>query len=204
MRALKIILLGVLGSVLLVVLALGLLLGTEGGSRWALGLVPGLEVSGFQGRLGGSWQASALSWSDADNRVEVQAPQLNWSPACLLRATLCIEQLQAERIDMAFAPSDQPAESGPLQLPVLRLPVAIELGEVKLGKLRLDGSDLLGDLHLAAHWTASGLRIDGLQLQRDDLQLSLQGDLQPEGDWPVQLRGRCNCPRCRGRPGNWH
>jgi len=194
MRALKIILLGVLGSAVLVVLALGLLLATEGGSRWALRLVPGLEVSDFKGRLGGRWQAGALSWSDADNRVEVQAPQLNWSPACLLRATLCIEQLQADRIDMAFAPSDQSAESGPLQLPVLRLPVAIELGEVKVGKLRLDGSDLLGDLHLAAHWTASGLRIDGLQLQRDDLQLSLQGDLQPEGDWPVQLQGQVQLP----------
>src|ERR1051325_8985177 len=152
MRVLKFILLGMLGSVLLVVLALGMLLGTEGGSRWLLGRVPGLEVNDFQGRLGGTWQASRLSWSDAGSRVEVQAPLLNWSPACLLRAKLCIDQLHAQRIDMAFAPSEQPADTGPLQLPALRLPLDIELGEVKVGQLRLDGSDLLGDLHLAAHW----------------------------------------------------
>ncbi|MFJ4064507.1 translocation/assembly module TamB domain-containing protein [Pseudomonas sp. NPDC089996] len=199
MRVLKFILLGVLASVLLVALALGLLLGTEGGSRWALGRVPGLTVDDFQGRLAGTWQASRLSWVDGGNRVQVEAPLLAWSPACLLRATLCIEQLHARQVDMAFAPSEQPAESGPLQLPALRLPVAIEVGEVKVGQLRLDGSDLLGDLHLAAHWAANGLRIDSLQLQRDDLRVEVKGDLQPEGDWPLQLQGQVQLPAVEGK-----
>ncbi|MFJ4052606.1 translocation/assembly module TamB domain-containing protein [Pseudomonas sp. NPDC089743] len=199
MRVFKFILLGLLGSVLLVVLALGALLATEGGSRWVLGRVPGLQVSDFQGHLAGRWQASQLTWVDGGNRVDVQAPLLNWTPGCLLRATLCIDQLHAQRIDMVFAPSDQPADSGPLQLPVLRLPVAIELGDVKVGQVRLDGSDLLGDLHLAAHWTATGLKIDSLQLQRDDLHVNVQGDLQPEGDWPVQLQGQVQLPAVQGQ-----
>lgn len=199
MRVLKFILLGVLGSVLLVALALGLLLGTEGGSRWALGRVPGLTMDDFQGRLAGTWQASRLSWVDGGNHVQVEAPLLSWSPACLLRATLCIDQLHARQVDMAFAPSEQPAESGPLQLPALHLPVAIEVGEVKVGQLRLDGSELLGDLHLAAHWTVGGLRIDSLQLQRGDLRVDVQGDLQPEGDWPLQLQGQVQLPAVEGR-----
>lgn len=199
MRVLRFILAGVLGSVLLVALALGLLLGTEGGSRWVLGRVPGLTIENFQGRLAGTWQASQLRWIDGGNTVQMQAPLLSWSPACLLRATLCIDQLQAQRVDMAFAPSDQPADSGPLQLPALRLPVAIEVGEVKVGQLRLDGSDLLGDLHLAAHWTASGLRIDSLQLQRDELRVHVQGDVQPEGDWPVHLQGQVQLPAVEGK-----
>ena len=199
MRVLKFILLGVLGSVLLVALALGMLLGTEGGSRWALGRVPGLVIDDFQGRLAGTWQASRLSWVDGGNRVQVEAPLLSWSPACLLRATLCIDQLHARQVDMAFAPSEQPADSSPLQLPALHLPVAIEVGEVKVGQLRLDGSDLLGDLHLAAHWTAGGLRIDSLQLQRDELRVDVQGDLQPEGDWPLQLQGQVQLPAVEGK-----
>lgn len=198
-RVFKFILLGLLGSVLLVVLALAAILGTEGGSRWVLGRVPGLQVDNFQGRLAGRWQASQLTWADGGNRVEVLAPLLNWTPGCLLRATLCIDQLHAQRIDMVFAPSEQPADSGPLQLPILRLPVAIELGDVKVSQVRLDGSDLLGDLHLAAHWTATGLQIDSLQLQRDDLQLNVQGDLQPEGDWPVQLQGQVQLPAVQGQ-----
>nr|WP_189661833.1 translocation/assembly module TamB domain-containing protein [Pseudomonas urmiensis] len=193
------VLLTLLGLVLLITLVLGLVLGTQAGSRWVLGLVPGLEVSDFEGRLGANWQASRLNWVEGGSRVEVLAPQLAWSPACLLRATLCIDRLQAERVDMAFAPSEVPADSGPIQLPGLRLPLAIELGEVKLGQLRLDGSDLLGDLQLAAHWTANGLRIDSLQVQREDLHLSLQGDLLPEGDWPLQLNGSVQLPAVEGQ-----
>ncbi|MGJ3438415.1 translocation/assembly module TamB domain-containing protein [Pseudomonas sp. Je.1.5.c] len=198
-RALNYVLLTLLGLVLLITLALGLVLGTQAGSRWVLGLVPGLEVSDFEGRLGANWQASRLNWVEGGSRVEVLAPHLAWSPACLLRATLCIDRLQAERVDMAFAPSEAPADSGPIQLPGLRLPLAIELGEVKLGQLRLDGSDLLGDLQLAAHWTANGLRIDSLQVQREDLHLSLQGDLLPEGDWPLQLIGSVQLPAVEGQ-----
>ncbi|MGB5957431.1 translocation/assembly module TamB domain-containing protein [Pseudomonas sp.] len=199
-RVIKYILLGLLGGVASLGLALGVLLGTEAGSRWALGQVPGLEVADFQGRLAGSWQASRLHWADGGSTVEVQAALLAWSPACLLRGTLCIDQLQAQRIDMAFAPSPQPADSAPLQLPALRLPLAIELDEVKVGQLRLDGSDLLGDLQLVAHWSNAGMRIDSLHVQRDDLQLSLQGDLQPEGDWPVQLQAQLQLPAVEGKP----
>ena len=199
-RVVKPILLALLGLLLLIVLALGLVLGTQGGSRWVLSLVPGLQVSDFSGRLGGSWQASQLRWTAGEDRVEVQAPQLDWSPTCLLRATLCVERLQAERIDMAFAPGEDKPDGGPLQLPALNLPLAIELGEVKLGQLRLDGSDLLGDLSLAAHWTASGLRVDSLQLRRDDLRLDVQGDLVPQGDWPLQLQGTLQLPAVDGKP----
>lgn len=199
-RVIKYLLAGLLGGIASLGIAVCLLLGTEAGSRWTLGQVPGLEVADFQGRLGGSWQASRLVWADGASRVELQAPLLAWSPACVLRGTLCIDQLQAQRIDMAFAPAAEPSESGPLQLPALRLPLAVELGEVKVGQLRLDGSELLGDLHLAAHWTRSGMRIDSLQLQRDDLQLNLQGDLQPEGDWPVQLQAQLQLPAVDGKP----
>ncbi|WP_460415594.1 translocation/assembly module TamB domain-containing protein [Pseudomonas sp. microsymbiont 2] len=199
MRRFRIVLLAVLGLLALLVLALGLVLGTQAGSRWLLERVPGLEISDFKGRLGGRWQADQLRWVDGGNRVELQSPQLAWSPACLLRATLCIERLQAERIDMAFAPGEPQPDSGPLRLPGLRLPLAIELGELKVGQLRLDGSDLLGDLQLAAHWTSKGLRVDSLKLQRDDLRLDLAGDLQPEGDWPVTLQGTLQLPEVEGK-----
>ncbi|QXI45343.1 translocation/assembly module TamB [Pseudomonas wayambapalatensis] len=199
MRLLKPALSIILGLLLLVGLCATLVLGTQAGSRWVLGLVPGLEVEDFQGRLGGQWQAAHLVWAQDGSRVELQAPQLQWSPSCLLRATLCVQRLQAERIDMAFAASESQPDTGPLQLPELRLPIAIELGEVKVGQLRLDGSELLGDLQLAAHWTTEGLRIDALQLQRDDLHLSLQGSLLPQGDWPLQADATLQLPAVDGQ-----
>lgn len=198
-RVYKTVLLVLLAVLLLIVLALGLVLGTQAGSRWALGLVPGVEVSDFQGRLAGRWQASHLRWAQGQSEVQLQAPVLAWSPSCLLRATLCIERLEAERIDMAFAPGEADPDSGPLQLPQLNLPLDIELGELQVGQLRLDGSDLLGDLQLAAHWTPEGLRIDRLALQRDDLRLHLQGLVQPHDDWPLQASGQVRLPAVDGR-----
>lgn len=59
-RVIKFTSLGLLGGVASVGLVLGLLLGTQAGSRWVLGKVPGLEVADFQGRLAGSWQASQI------------------------------------------------------------------------------------------------------------------------------------------------
>ncbi|MFK3942309.1 translocation/assembly module TamB domain-containing protein [Pseudomonas monteilii] len=198
-RFLKPVLLSVLALLVLILLALGLILGTAAGSRWALGLVPGLTVDDFQGRLGGRWQARHVQWAQGETRIELQAPLLEWSPACLLRATLCIDELRAERIDMAFAPSQADPDSGPLQLPDLDLPLDIELGELSVGQLRLDGSELLGDLQLAAHWEPAGLRIDTLKLQRDDLRVDLKGLVKPVGDWPLQVAGQVQLPAVDGR-----
>ncbi|MFY9963254.1 translocation/assembly module TamB domain-containing protein [Pseudomonas sp.] len=198
-RVFRNILLTLLALLLLLVLALGLLLGTQAGSRWALGLVPGLQLDNFKGRLAGQWQAERVLWEQGEDRVEVVAPRFDWSPHCLLRMTLCIERLQADQVNLAFAPSEPKPESGPLQLPALKLPLAIELGEVRIGHLRLDGNEQLSQLHLAAHWTVAGLQIDSLQLQRDDLRLSLQGLLQPEGDWPLQVKGQLQLPKVDGQ-----
>ncbi|MCW2272234.1 translocation/assembly module TamB domain-containing protein [Pseudomonas sp. JUb96] len=198
-RVIKTVLLGVLALVLLAVLAVGLLLGTQAGSRWALGMVPGLQLEAFEGRLAGQWQADRVVWEQGADRVELVAPVFDWSPACLLRMTLCIERLQAEQVNLAFAPGEPTPDSGPLQLPALKLPLAIELGDVRIGHLRLDGNEQLSQLQLAAHWTLEGLRIDSLQLQRDDLHLNLQGLLKPEGDWPLQAQGQLQLPKVDGQ-----
>ncbi|UVL31282.1 translocation/assembly module TamB domain-containing protein [Pseudomonas donghuensis] len=199
-RVIKFIVLGLLALLMLVVLGLGLVLGTQAGSRWALEQMPGLQLDNFQGRLAGQWQAERLLWAQGGDRVELVAPVLAWSPACLLRMTLCIDQLQADQVNLAFAPGEPKPDSGPLQLPALKLPVAIELGQVRIGHLRLDGNEQLSQLQLAAHWTSGGLQIDSLQLQRDELKLNLQGLLKPEADWPLQAKGQLQLPSVDGQP----
>lgn len=192
-RAVKITLLAIIALVALVLLSVGALLGTQAGSRWALNQVPGLSVENFHGRLGGQWSADHLLWQQGADRVELVKPLLAWSPWCLTRMTLCLEQLKAEQVILQFAPSETPS-SGPISLPELKLPLAIELGEVQIGSLRLDGSEQLKDLQLAAHWTAQGLQIESLHLQRDDLKLELSGLLQPTGNWPLSANGLLTLP----------
>ncbi|WP_460164798.1 translocation/assembly module TamB domain-containing protein [Pseudomonas sp. S1_G07] len=193
MRGLKI-----AGLVFIAVLAVGLLalwtvLGTQAGSRWALGQVPGLTVENFQGRLGGQWRADHLVWQQDDSRVELDAPMFDWSPACLLRMTLCINQLDVEQVSLQFPPSTEDS-SGPITLPDLKLPVALQLGDIRIGSLLFNGSEELKGLQLAAHWTAAGMRIDSVHLQRDDLVLDLAGLLQPSGDWPLSATGNLSLP----------
>ncbi|PYY87223.1 translocation/assembly module TamB [Pseudomonas sp. TKO26] len=200
-RGLKITLLAVLALVILILLAVAAVLGTQAGSRWALTRVPGLTLVHFDGRLGGQWSADHLLWQQDDNRVELSQVKFAWSPACLLRRTLCIEQLQAEQVSLQLPPgAEDETDSAPISLPELKLPLAIELGQVRIGSLLFNGSEQLKGLQLAAHWTAQGLQIDSLQLQRDDLSLSLSGLLQPAGDWPLTAQGTLALPAPGGGP----
>jgi translocation and assembly module TamB len=190
------------GLAVVAVLAIGVLtgwaiLGTQAGSRWALARVPGLSVENFQGRLGGQWRADHLLWEQGSSRVELQAPTFAWSPACLLRMTLCIDRLEVEQVSLQFPPSGDDS-SGPIQLPDLKLPVALQLGDVRVGRLLFNGSEELKGLQLAAHWTAAGMQIDAVHLQRDDLVLDLSGLLQPSGDWPLTASGNLSLPYAPG------
>ncbi|AKS09311.1 translocation/assembly module TamB domain-containing protein [Pseudomonas trivialis] len=197
MRGVKIAGLALVAILAVLLLALWALLGTQAGSRWALARVPGLSVENFQGHLGGQWSADHLLWQQDSSRVELQAPTLDWSPACLLRMTLCINRLDVDQVSLQFPPGTEES-SGPIQLPDLKLPVAIQLGDVRVGSLLFNGSEELKGLQLAAHWTAAGLQIDSVHLQRDDLVLDLAGLLQPTGDWPLTATGNVSLPYAPG------
>jgi translocation and assembly module TamB len=184
---------GLLALLLALLISLGLLLGTEGGSRWLLAKVPGLQVDGFTGRLGGSWRAEQLHWQQGENSVEVLAPSLAWSPSCLLRLTLCIEQLHSGPIRLVF-PADEQPSSEPFSLPDLSVPLALQIAEVQIDSLRLNGVEQLRALQLSARWTAQAIQLDNLSLHAADLDVVLQGQVQTSGNWPLQLRGQLQLP----------
>lgn len=178
-----------LGLVLLLAIALGVLLGTAGGSRWLLAQVPGLTVEAFEGRLGQRWQADRLIWEQDGSRVEVQQPQLAWSPACLLKRTLCIDELVTGNINLSFPPSEPDPNAEPFSLPDIDLPLALQVERIEIGQVTLNDAEQLRRLQLQANWRADGLDIQRLDLRRNDLDLSMTGRLQPSGDWPLQLQG---------------
>ncbi|AYC32951.1 translocation/assembly module TamB [Pseudomonas cavernae] len=180
-------------------LAVALLLGTSTGSRWLLGWMPGVQVDGFDGRLGGRWQAERLLWQQDGQQLELLAPRFEWSPACLLRLTLCLERVEAEQVRLVFPPGAE-RDDTPLSLPALRLPLAIELGEVRVGSLTLDGAEQLRELQLRAHWAGDGLAIERLSLRQGDLALALTGKLKPEGDWPLEAQGTLDLPAPEQQP----
>ena len=198
-RLLKRLAAAVLGLLLLFGAALWGMLGTQAGSRWLLAQVPGLQVDNFRGRLGSAWQADALLWQQGEMRVELQQLDMAWSPSCLLRLTLCIDRLHLQQTALDLPPSTEPS-SEPLSLPSLNLPLRLQLGDIRLGELRLDGEGQLSDLELIASWNEQGVELQRLALQRDDLRLDLSGSLTPQGDWPLALSGRLQLPEVDGQP----
>ncbi len=179
-----------LALVLLLAIAVGVLLGTAGGSRWLLAQVPGLTVEAFDGRLGQRWQADRLLWEQDGNRVEVGKPRFAWSPGCLLKRTLCIDELIAGDIVLNFPPTEPAPDAEPFTLPDLDLPLALQVERIDIGRVTLNGSEQLRRLHLQANWRADGLDIQQLEVRRDDLDLSLNGRLLPSGAWPLKLEGQ--------------
>ena len=179
-----------LGLILLVLIVTAVLLGTASGSRWLLGQVPGLTVEAFEGRLGQRWQAERLIWEQDGSRVEVQQPRLAWSPACLLKRTLCIDELVIGDIDLSFPPSEPDPAAEPFSLPELDLPLALQVERIEIGRVTLNESEQVRNLSLQANWRADGLDIQRLDLRRADVDLSVTGRLQPSGDWPLTLDGQ--------------
>ena len=190
---------GLFGLLLLLVAALWTLLGTQGGSRSLLAQVPGLQVDNFAGRLGGAWQADALIWQQDDRRVELQQLDMAWSPSCLLRLTLCLDRLHLQQVAVTL-PAGAESDSEPLSLPNVKLPLRLQLGDIQLGQLTLDGQPQVRDVALIASWNEQGVDLQRLALQRDDLRLEVSGRLTPQGGWPLALSGRLQLPEVDGKP----
>ena len=191
------VILGVLAATLgALILLLVLALSNGAIGRALLGMVPGLTVSDFQGRLGGHWQARQLVWEGGATRVTVDDPDFAWRPRCLFGLQLCIDTLVASRVAIEQAPSAEPAPaaSGPIRLPTLGLPLRLQLGEVRLGEIRYNGAEQARDLQLRARWQADGIAIERLAGAAYGLTLDTQGHLQPSGDWPLQLSGTLGLP----------
>lgn len=197
-RALRYGLGGLLALLLISLLTVAALLGSQAGSRWVLEQIPGLSVSAFEGRLAGRWQAQSLTWEQDGTRLELQQPLLDWSPSCLLRGMLCIDQLSSARVELQL-PADAPSSEDPFSLPTLQVPLSIRLGEVHIGAFVLDGNEQVQELQLLATWRADGIHIERLAAQLDGLALTLQGTLLPEGDWPLDASASAQLPAPNGQ-----
>ncbi|KRW58161.1 hypothetical protein AO726_18500 [Pseudomonas sp. TTU2014-080ASC] len=192
----------VLALLFTLLLAVMLLINSEAGSRWLLAQIPGLEVEAFEGRLGSQWSAERLHWQQGESSVLVESPEMQWSPACLLRSTLCIGRLHAGQITLDFPPSDEPPSDEPFSLPDLNLPLALELGDISLQGLRFNGSDQLQGAELVASWTPAGMQIETLKARSGNLALDVKGTLSPTGDWPLALQGQLTLPAPEQQPWN--
>ncbi|WVM88517.1 hypothetical protein UMZ34_20765 [Halopseudomonas pachastrellae] len=124
---------------------LGFLLASESVNRWlfamAEALEPRLELGFEGGDFWHGWDFSRIAWRDTALDLQVDTASLRWSPSCLFGKTLCVDRLTVERIVVVSQPGEEAQSSEPLSLPAVQLPLGLELGEVHLGELSLDGEN---------------------------------------------------------------
>ena len=145
-----------------------------------------VRVVGLQGALSARATIEEITVADDDGVwLTIRNAELDWNRLALIRGRFSVNALTAQEIDIARAPgkttTDEPtatAEAQPFQLP--ELPVAIEIGELRVDSLQL-GQPLIGvaaklsvdgNLTLADGTLDTKLDIDRLDRQGDRIALT--------------------------------
>ena len=167
----------------------GWLLFTESGGRWAIQQVPGLEVTGYEGRLGGAWRAQRVVYDDGQGtRAEVEGPELAWSPGCLLTLEVCVDRLRAGRVTVSMPEGESSEASGDaIELPSVQLPLSVSVADLDLGRITYNETLILEAIESDAALSGSTLRLDSLRVVREGLDAGAEGSVEMAGDWPVDL-----------------
>lgn len=178
---------------------LALLLSSEATSRWAFAQasqrISGLELAFERGDFWRGWHFARIAWHSDGLQLDIDRLELDWSPGCLLSGRVCVDRLYSRRLTVITAASEAPADSGPLRLPDIRLPLAIRLGDVTLEELSLDGeTTLLRNLHLATGTRRGRLLIREFSGAGPELSWHLQGTVAMYGEWPLNLKARVQLP----------
>lgn len=108
-----------------------------------------IKLHGLTGALSSQAEIEELTVSDPDGIwLRITKAQLDWNRLALLRGRFSVNMLAAETIEVLRKPLPAPVdpelptpEAAPFQVP--ELPVSIEIGHLKAGKISL-GPDVLG------------------------------------------------------------
>ncbi|MGP4844961.1 translocation/assembly module TamB domain-containing protein [Marinobacter sp. 1Y8] len=183
-----------LALIVLVLTALVLMLRSDAGTRWVLEQIPGLTLTGDSGSLVGRWQAQHLRWQGYGVIAEVDQPDFEWSPGCLFKGVVCIDRLLVERIDITLAPSDAPTDDQPFQLPSIDIPLGIAVGDVRLGPLSVNDSEIWQFFTLEVEASGAAWNIKDFNAVFGDIEVGAEGTLETRGDWPLNLNVDVSLP----------
>jgi translocation and assembly module TamB len=173
---------------------------TDAGLRWALRHVPGLQITGMQGRPdGGSFSAQRLQWQSATMTVTVdqlawQDLQWRWRPYPGAWAGITLVEPRAQRVEVQTRPGPEQVQANTGAPDNMRLPLELVVRNLQVRTLQLNAlppiEALAADLHLGDEaGTVHRLqRLSGSMQQRQaqaQLALRSQGDMALTGSVTV-------------------
>lgn len=190
-------LLGVPLVLLLLILALGAGVGTwvwrsEGGARWALGHVPGLQVQGWRGAPGqGALAAERLVLTTDAGVLDMSDVQLHglrwvWNPAPRLWLRVELDRASANTLTWrARASAKAPSSAAPTSL---RSPVALRLPQLRIERLVVGTAEPLRRVRADLDLGADGgrvHRVNRISLHTSRFALGAQAVAQADGALPL-------------------
>lgn len=193
-----------LAPLILAILAVALL-SSESANRWLMdkagGFEPRLQLQLDSGQLWRGWHFSRIGWMDEGVQIEVENVIFDWSPGCLRGRRLCLDLLSAERVSITTTADDSPDEPRQdIQLPEVQLPLAIQLRQLQVGSVLLNGEPVLSDIELQAQASGDHLHITRFDGQGLDLAWQLDGDVRMSGGWPLRVLADIQLPAVDERP----
>jgi translocation and assembly module TamB len=182
---------------------------SEAGPAWLLEHVPGLKVTGMQGRPdGGPFQVERLEWSQGSTQLRIDAlswRDLQWQWRPYPGAWLRVELLEprASRVQITTAP--EPAAQAPKSPPQdLRLPVELLVRGLHVEALQVNDQEpvlgLRGDLHLGADQGRQHL-IGPLEAERSPAQGRIEARIEAVN--PLGVQGTVHAAALRGAALPW-
>ena len=185
---------------LLVVAVIGTLAfiaGTETGTRWAVSLAKPLTQGIVQwdkldGTLIGPLKLRGVHITQPGMDIKIQALDLNWQLAALLRRHLKVDGINADGVIITLTPAKSTEPDAPFDPEALQLPVNISLREVQLSNLQVIQGELppqqinsitldanlennrLSLKHLAVHLPEGGVSVTGTSALTNPMPLKFE------------------------------
>lgn len=192
-------------------IAVGLALRTDAGTRRLLSAVPGLQVTSPQGPLLGDFAAQRVQWLGATTvdleRLSWGGVVWQWRPSPGVWGGLRMATLEVERVTVTSPPAPSPASATPPPSS-LRLPVAVEIEALRLGTVAMassvpttDGEAPADPIELRDVRARLAVGADGGSTHRVTLHHLGWGQLQAEGSAEIGSAAPLNLTaRLRARP----
>lgn len=173
-------------SALLLATAGGWLFMSEGGLQTAVTLArqlsgERLQITQASGRLSGPLQLAQVRWTDPALDLELRDLHIDWQPGALLSGTLRIDHLQLAELAIQTH-SDGSAPTPPTDL---RLPLAVDLPDVQIFRIRQGSATLVEALAGAVHSDGRQHRLQLLAAHSH--QVDIRGEAQIDGQAPFPV-----------------
>lgn len=189
-------------AVLLALVAGGLLLRTSAGARWALSLVSGvlpggtITAGGLSGSLSSPLVLEGFEYRTAKLLVRAERVEVHWRLDGLLRRSLEISLLTADRVSVRqLAPPEPDTSARPDTLPNIRLPIALGVDSLAVrgfawfpfGRSADSAAFALDEAHGAFDFRDGRLRVSSLRASSPLMDANVRGELRPQREYPMDV-----------------